>query len=285
MNNILLNEFEKTQLIDLSKMKCEVCKENDLSNTFNNKFYKCIKCGINICPLCKSSHDKSHNIINYELINYICQSHNEIFTKYCNKCKKNICLICENEHKGHNNISYGEIMPNDNKLNEYMKELRKSIDILKNNVGEIKNELNKIIDKVIDNMEIFYNISNDIINYEIKNRNYEILQNIKEINNNNIVEEINEIINDNDIKNKINNIITIYNKMVNKDLSEINIIYDIRKRNKDIEKGDVDAINIFGSKFVENNKKFCKMIIDDKEYELKENIILKIIGIINQKLN
>jgi len=69
--------------------------------------------------------------------------------------------------------------------------------------------------------------------------------------------------------------------MVNKDLSEISIIYDIRKRNKDIEKGDIDDINILGSKFVENNKKFCKMSIDNKEYELKENIILKIIGIIN----
>ena len=190
MNNILLNEFEKTQLIDLSKMKCEVCKENDLSNTFNNKFYKCIKCGINICPLCKSSHDKSHNIINYELINYICQSHNEIFTKYCNKCKKNICLRCENEHKGHNNISYGEIIPNDNKLNEYMKELRKSIDKLKNNIKEIIDKLNK----VIDNIEIYYNINSYIINeYEIKNRNFEIIQNIKEIKNNKIIEEINEI--------------------------------------------------------------------------------------------
>ena len=66
MNNILLNEFEKTQLIDISKIKCEECKENNKSNTFNNNFYKCITCEINICPLCKSSHDKSHNIINYE---------------------------------------------------------------------------------------------------------------------------------------------------------------------------------------------------------------------------
>jgi len=47
--------------------------------------------------------------------------------------------------------------------------------------------------------------------------------------------------------------------MSEKDFSEINIIYDInRKKN----------INIFGSKFVGNNKNICKMIIDNKEYEL-----------------
>ena len=268
INNILLNEFEKTQLIDISKIKCEECKENNKSNTFNNNFYKCLTCGKNICPLCKSLHDKTHNIINYDHKNYICQRHNELFIKYCNKCKMNICLICENEHKDHNNISYGEMIPNDNKINEYLKELRTSIDILKNNIEEIKNKL----DKVIENLEIYYQINNDIINkYEKKNRNYEILQNIIEINNNNILDEINKINNDNDLNNKTNNILNIYNKMVNKDISEINIIYDI---NKNLEKEE-DTINIFGSEFVENNKNICKMIIDNKEYELKVKYNIK----------
>jgi len=47
--------------------------------------------------------------------------------------------------------------------------------------------------------------------------------------------------------------------MSEKDISEINIIYDINGQND---------INIFGSKFVRNNKKICKMIIDNKEYEI-----------------
>ena len=47
--------------------------------------------------------------------------------------------------------------------------------------------------------------------------------------------------------------------MSEKDVSEINIIYDIKEKN---------SINIFGSKFVENNKNKCKMIIDNKEYKL-----------------
>ena len=50
--------------------------------------------------------------------------------------------------------------------------------------------------------------------------------------------------------------------MINGDISEINIIYNI-ERNQ-------DEIKIFGNEFVKNNKKICKMIIDNKEYEITE---------------
>ena len=58
---------------------------------------------------------------------------------------------------------------------------------------------------------------------------------------------------------------------------EISIIYIIYKY--------IENINIFGSEFVKNNKNKCKMIIDNKEYEITEkynienysNNILKII--------
>ena len=90
IDNILLDEFEKTQYIDISKIECNICKENNKSNTYNNEFYICLTCRINICPLCKSSHDKLHNIINYEQKNYICERHNETYIKYCDECKKNI---------------------------------------------------------------------------------------------------------------------------------------------------------------------------------------------------
>ena len=54
--------------------------------------------------------------------------------------------------------------------------------------------------------------------------------------------------------------------MSDKEISEINIIYDIN---------DENFINIFGFKFVENNKKICKMIIDNREYELTDRYIIK----------
>ena len=46
--------------------------------------------------------------------------------------------------------------------------------------------------------------------------------------------------------------------MSNKEISEINIIYSIEGKD----------VNIFGSNFIENNKNICKMVIDNKEYEI-----------------
>ena len=54
--------------------------------------------------------------------------------------------------------------------------------------------------------------------------------------------------------------------MSEKDKSEINIIYDINRQYN---------IRIFGLNFVKNNKNICKMIIDNKEYELSESYNIK----------
>ena len=44
--------------------------------------------------------------------------------------------------------------------------------------------------------------------------------------------------------------------MFEKDILEINIIYDINEENN---------IRIFGSNFVKNNRNICKMVINNKE--------------------
>ena len=54
--------------------------------------------------------------------------------------------------------------------------------------------------------------------------------------------------------------------MSEKDISEINIIYDINKGN---------SIRIFGHNFIENNKNICKMIIDKKEFKIREEYKVK----------
>ena len=46
IDNILINEFEETQKIDISKIKCEECKEKNKNETYNNQFYRC-----NICKI------------------------------------------------------------------------------------------------------------------------------------------------------------------------------------------------------------------------------------------
>ena len=109
-HNILFNEFENTQYIDESKIKCEICKNADKSSSYKNKFFICLTCKINICPLCKSIHNKNHDIIDYEQKYFICNLHNESFFSYCSSCKKNICLMCENDHIEHKLISYGNLL-------------------------------------------------------------------------------------------------------------------------------------------------------------------------------
>jgi small GTP-binding protein len=70
-------------------------------------------------------------------------------------------------------------------------------------------------------LDIFYEINNDILNkYEMKNRNYQILENIKLIDNNEIfnrLKEINKVIDFEDkmFKDKIWNIIDLYDKVIN----------------------------------------------------------------------
>ena len=72
------------------------------------------------------------------------------------------------------------------------------------------------LNNLMENLDIYYNIYENMINnYDKKNRNYPVLQNIIDISDNNkiFIENINKIINEKDIKNRFNNMIDIYNKM------------------------------------------------------------------------
>ncbi len=64
IDNIFLDKFEETQNINLTDIICNICKNNNKSSSYDNIFYKCLTCNINICPLCKSNHDKKNFIIN-----------------------------------------------------------------------------------------------------------------------------------------------------------------------------------------------------------------------------
>ena len=70
LNNILIDEFENTQNIDISSIKCKLYDVN-MSNLYNNELFICLNCNINLCPLYKSKHKKEHKIINYELKIYL----------------------------------------------------------------------------------------------------------------------------------------------------------------------------------------------------------------------
>ena len=133
INNILLEEFEETQIIDETKILCGNCNKS-ISKIYNKEFYKCLKCEINLCPLCKLIHDKNHKIINYEKRNYICQKHTESFLSFCENCNLNLCLLCEKEHSNHKIQKYKDISTEENEIRNILKEFRDKVNNFENGI-------------------------------------------------------------------------------------------------------------------------------------------------------
>ena len=191
-NNILINYFEFTQKINLNEIICDICKKQNKGDAHNNEFYICNNCNKNICPLCKSNHDKNHIIINYDDKNYLCKKHNDVFNKYCKTCNENICIVCENDHDNHDILDLSKILIKKNDFNKIMEELRQSIDKYKSKIKIIK----ETFDKMINILDMYYKINNDIFNhYSINKRNYYNLLNVYNLKNNNeiLIKDINNI--------------------------------------------------------------------------------------------
>ena len=105
-DNISINDFEQTQNYDESKIECEICYKVNKTTSYQELFYICLDCKKNLCPLCKSKHDKDHNIIDYDDRLFTCDFHYESYYSYCEDCKKDLCMACEKEHNGHKIIYY-----------------------------------------------------------------------------------------------------------------------------------------------------------------------------------
>jgi len=198
IDNILLNKFYETQKIELNDIKCNICHINNKGNTYNNEFFICNTCNKNICPLCKSKHDKEHMIINYDDKNYICKKHNEPFNKYCKTCKEEICIICENKHKDRDIFDLSNILVNKEDLIKIKEDLKNVINKFKYKINIIK----EILNKMSNILDIYYKINNNIINnYNINKRNLYTLLNINKIKNDNeqFIKELNNVINEDKI--------------------------------------------------------------------------------------
>ena len=206
-----LNEFNESQNINFADIKCNICNTRSIEHSYENNFYYCQNCKMNICALCKEKHNNNHFIINYDQKNYICEKHNDSFFKYCHDCKINICKECKQDHFNHNIESFESIISNPDDKRGELDKLKKEIDIFNNNIKKIINGLNLLI----ENMQTYYKILNNIFNnFDIKNKNYRVLMNMNQINmNNNIYKEILEINQNIDYTDKINKIINIYYKM------------------------------------------------------------------------
>ena len=232
-NHIIKNKFIKdfldTQLIDESKITCEICKIKNIKNSYNKEFFFCFNCKKNICPLCKSNHDQNHNVITYGQKNFICPEHEDYYFLYCKTCKKNLCMGCENNHCECETIYLGKLIPNKNDMEKKCNELKENFNKLKDEIKKI----NDILNIFLENMNIYYDINNDINkSFDIKLKNFETLNNLKEINNKEILNDINRIINEENIFNKFKYIFDIYTLMNTKDTNNYFEDDENNQRNK-----------------------------------------------------
>jgi hypothetical protein len=247
IENILLTQFNDTKLIEPTNTLCSGCKKKNINNSYNNKINKCLTCQIILCPFCTLTHDKNHKIIDFKERNLRCNYHNEDYIKYCTKCKLNICMACEEEHKNHKVIYFGDILTDKEKIKNDINEIKSYIEKFK---GEIDNIISKL-NEIKNNIEIYFNICNEVVNdYETKNRNYELLMNIKELEKYklDLFKDIDKIINDDNIFDKFNDLMNIGFKMNNQN--------NIKKSEKDkkIEKLN-NKIVILENDIKENKEK------------------------------
>ena len=218
-----INEYEALQKMDLTKIICEQCKNNTKANTYNNEFYHCQNCKINLCPLCENAHkaNQNHTIIKFDSKNYYCPKHNEKFIEYCKECKQNICFSCKNDHRDHKElIDLQNMVTDKEEIQKEFKETKELIDKIKKFIDDIEQNLNSFK----KNIDILYCINNNFIeSYDVSKRNYQILQNLNEIRNfnNSFYNELKCISEEQSISNKISHIIDIYTKMSMKSCEKI----------------------------------------------------------------
>ena len=288
--DISFKDFEKTQFIDESTIKCNKCQQNK-KEVYQNLMYICLTCKINLCPLCKNMHDKSHFIIDYEQKNFICQSHCDNYTFCCNECKKDICALCEIEHKEHKIITYGSILTDIVDLEKNLNNSKKVIIEFKEYINAIISKLNEVVQNVDDYLNIYNNIIN---NFNVRNKNYYILQNINYIKeyNNTFINNINDIINDKNIINSLKNIFEMYEKIKFKEPKqpENNIINSLKEKEnmqtEEIKKEEDNQLDIDNSFIIGYNpfedsyetlsiKKLKKLKLFKSEHEIYGYNILR----------
>ena len=251
-NNISVNKLQDNLMIDISKIICDECKINK-SVSEQKDFYRCNACQKNLCSICKARHNKEHKIIKHEEKDFICESHNEKYIYYCKDCKKNLCKNCFSEHEKHDISNYENIII-DNEINN---------EDLNVNLNNVKENIEKIIlrwktfsskfEQVINYFETYYNFYKHIISsYDNNYINYETLDNIIYLKNSSIIKDINKLNNSNDL-NFLNDIFNIHYNITTPNINEILMVYTIKENVN-------NKINLFGKKFVENNKDKC--IID-----------------------
>ena len=265
--DLSINDFTKSQFSIESKINCNICNNNIL--LYNHKFYRC-SCGKLVCILCLPKHTfKGHYAIEYNRTFFFCNKHNKLFVSFCYNCSQNLCQECEQEHRKHKIIINKSERPSENRIKKMKKELEENI----LNIEEFEKQIKKLnqlfnnnIIKMCNEYEQYKKLYNKMMYFSDNLYNYETIKNIInfkiEFINKNIIYFLNQNIYD-----KFMSLIDIIYKKIN----QANIIYK-KKYNK---KDEDNTIQLFGNKFVENNKENCFLIIDNKFYDIRKYFDIK----------
>ena len=119
----------------------------------------------------------------------------------------------------------------------------------------------QIYEDTIDDINNYNRIYDYLIRSIKKLGNYESIKNIRNVKMDKLIKEIDEFSKQNSVD-KISNIIEKYENRVN----ELTLIYKNENNS---------SIRLFGSKFVENNKKHCYLLINNRINELINEIDCK----------
>ena len=262
--NKLYHESKKYQI---NSIKCKNCEEKD-------KLLYCTKCYGFYCEKELHSLNEGHNIlIPIDKIDSQCreQSHNNYnFCSFCLTDNKNICSRCEQDgHEGHEIekfkfIKKQEIENYENLIKKWNENLSNISTIMTSSLEIFQKSFKQIKDKfslLKENYELQIKLFQDIIKtYKLNEKqntlNYQIIQNIKNIDLNKDEFNSNKIL---EIKNKIdeqfNELFKLKNKLVKNNINE--------KKEEEIINKDINE---------DNKKEENKKELDKKEEIINKNI-------------
>ena len=281
--NIPIEDFYNFIIFDY---KCSICKQFFQPN---NSLY-CYECKNFYCNNCIKEHNKKVNIFHHIINSYekdiICFLHNKKFNRFCLKCKVNLCELCKN-HNRHYVEEFNYIYPLDEDLEICYNTISTNISIIKEVEEKLKqniyytDELKKYYKKKKLCNEIKYLLAKSF-NKSITNYNY--LCNIKNIINNTLIEEFDNMhmsfnmkdsnieyintINSKDDRNNIENKIIFKSKLKENKRDGSYCIWSMKKLNdiKINSQQNLELIAIGGT----DNKIFLLNCVNFKYYQIIE---------------
>ena len=148
----------------------------------NNHIFKNIPLDQFILDLNKNISEKNNEEEKNKLNDSVCNIHQEKFINYCNTCKINLCMYCDyTKHESHDIKIFFPLISN---LESNLKETKLKFEYLNEFIDKIEDWREKMNEKILGFEKIIKNnillIRLNTMNIDLKNINYQILQNFFE---------------------------------------------------------------------------------------------------------